>query len=361
MRASFWERTIFWGITRRELAWVGLFYICSLLLYDLSISISEMSWPRGKTINTIFLDYLPQILINYSFKILFTIPLWWLFFKQLRTLPLERKIWLHLLTAPLYVYVSITIFYAIADAFKIGHLRGYGQIWDIYITFLLYIVQFGIFHAYSYHKNLQRQQQLEAALRQATIQAELTALKAQINPHFLYNTFNTISASVPPEQEHTRELLAELADMFRYQLQASKTEFVTVAEEVAFAKKYLDLEKARFGDRLRVHVSVAADAANAQILPMILQPLVENSVKHGISSLIEGGEVRINVFRQNGSIHFEVSDTGVGIKTQHLADGDGIGLKNTRLRLEKMYNTPLQIAQNHPKGTKISFSIKTGA
>ncbi|AEI51924.1 sensor histidine kinase [Runella slithyformis] len=362
MNRPFGQRTAFWGITYRELMWAGVFYLVSVLMYDVALSLSERSWAGGKSLIQVQLEYLPQILINYLFKILLTLPTWWLFFRKLAPRPLERKAWLHLAAAPLHVYLSLRGFYAVADAFGIGHLEGYGQVWDLYISLLFYILQFGIFHAYSYHQNLQRQQKLEAELRQAALQSELAALKAQINPHFLYNTFNTISASVPPELEHTRELLAELADMFRYQLRATKTDFVTVREEVDFAKKYLDLEKARFGDRLRVDIHVAPDAADAKIPPMILQPLVENSVKHGIASLIEGGEVRINVLQKNGALLFEISDTGVGmnhsLKGSSPAESEGIGLKNTQLRLEKMLGAQLRISQNQPRGTKIEFEIK---
>lgn len=347
----------YWGITTQELTWVVTFYIVSLALYDVSITISEMSFSNGRPFLVVWVGYLPQILVNYCFKILFTIPLWWLYFRKLTAWPLERKALLHLLTAPIYIYTTIVCFYAVADALEIPRLRGYGQIWDYYISFLLYVVQFGIFHAYSYHKNLQRQQKLEAELRQAALQSELTALKAQINPHFLYNTFNTISASLPPEQENTRELLAELSDMFRYQLQASKVELVKVSEEVAFAKKYLDLEKARMGSRLHVHISVAEDALQVPIPPMILQPLVENSVKHGIAPLVEGGVVSITVKKNGALLYFEIADTGIGIANKQKSESDGIGLKNTMLRLEKMYNTKLLIEQNLPKGTKISFNI----
>ncbi len=357
MQATFWDRTTFGQITYRELAWVAVFYLVSIVLYDASISISELAYANRSPFGQLFADYLPQIFLNYSFKVAFTIPIWWLYFKKLAHWPLYQKAMLHLLTAPIYIYVSIHLFYFVADAFKIPRLRGYGQIWDYYISFLLYLVQFGIFHAYSYHRNLQRQQQLEAVLRQTTLQAELTALKAQINPHFLYNTFNTISASVPPEQEHTRELLAELSDMFRYQLQASKVELVTVAEEVAFARKYLDLEKARMGERLHINVDVTTDAATAKIPPMILQPLLENSVKHGISPLIEGGEVCLRVFCQNKVLHFEISDTGVGMHQTTTRENEGIGLKNTQLRLEKMYGTAVKISKNEPRGTKIQFQI----
>jgi two-component system, LytTR family, sensor kinase len=361
MNAQFWQRTAFWGISYRELAWVLVFYMVSVVLYDFSISISERAWNPKIPLGQILLSYITQIFLNYFFKIALTLPLWWLFFRRLVHLSLYQKMWLHVFTAPIYVYFSIKSFYWIADLVGIGHLRGYGQIWDYYISFLLYIVQFGIFHAYAYHRHLQRQQKLEAELRQATIQAELTALKAQINPHFLYNTFNTISASVPPEQEHTRELLAELSDMFRYQLQASKVELVTVAEEVAFAKKYLDLEKARMGERLQVQVEMAPEVGDAPILPMILQPLVENSVKHGISPLIEGGVVRIVIAEKNGFIQFEISDTGVGMPPQNTTTDGGIGLKNTQLRLEKMYGTHLTISQNQPRGTRIFFEVKRGA
>jgi len=344
------------NISARELAWIGVFYVVSAILYDVSISISEMAFTNGRPFGQVWVSYLPQIFVNYFFKILFTVPFWWLYFRKLASWPLERKASLHLLTAPIYIYATIVCFYTVADIWNIPRLRGFGQIWDYYISFLLYVVQFGIFHAYSYHKNLQEQQKLEAELRQAALQSELTALKAQINPHFLYNTFNTISASLAPDQENTRELLAELADMFRYQLQASKVELVTVAEEVAFAKKYLDLEKARMGDRLRIHIAIDDKANQALIPPMILQPLVEKSVKHGISPLIEGGEIVIKVKIEYTKLRFEITDTGVGMG-QTKENNEGIGLKNTQLRLEKMYDTALEITKNNPRGTKIRFEI----
>ncbi|MEZ4903001.1 MAG: histidine kinase [Spirosomataceae bacterium] len=349
------NNTVF-NISTRELTWIGVFYVVSAILYDISISISEMSFNNGRPFSEVWVSYLPQIFVNYFFKILFTIPFWWLYFRKLKDWSLEHKAILHLFTAPIYIYITILCFYAVADAMEIPRLRGFGQIWDYYISFLLYVVQFGIFHAYSYHKNLQAQQKLEAELRQATLQSELTALKAQINPHFLYNTFNTISASLPPAQETTRELLAELADMFRYQLQASKVELVTVAEEIAFVQKYLDLEKARMGERLVVNCFVEEEATKALIPPMILQPLVENAIKHGIAPLVEGGEIAISVTKERAMLCFEMADTGVGMNKSK-PNTEGIGLKNTELRLKKMLGAELKITQNTPRGTKINFEI----
>jgi two-component system, LytTR family, sensor kinase len=351
----------FWGITYREWLGVAIMYFVSLVLYDLSISISERGFSQDRSLFQIFLSYLPQNTLFYAIKILFTVPLWWLFFRKLVGWSLTQKVALHFLVAPVYLYVTIAISYAIADYFQIGRLRGYGSIWDIYIGLLLYLLQFGIFHAYSYHKYLQRQQKLESELRELALNSELSALKAQINPHFLYNTFNTISASVPPELEHTRELLAQLADLFRYQLQASKSELAMVSEELDFVKKYLELEQARFEDRLRVSFDVAEEVLDKKMPPMLLQPLVENAVKHGIAPLIEGGDIGLKISLENGFLHFEVSDTGVGYANiptlESTTSANGVGLANTRLRLSKMFGQDISFSENQPRGLRLTFKI----
>lgn len=96
---------------------------------------------------------------------------------------------------------------------------------------------------------------------------------------------------------------------------------------------------------------------NEMIPPMLLQPLVENSIKHGLSSLIEGGKIAIKIFKKNDKLHFEISDTGVGIEDKNSVFEKGIGLTNTKLRLEKMYQSTLNLSDNMPKGLKISFAI----
>ena len=217
-------------------------------------------------------------------------------------------------------------------------------------------MQFGIFHAYAHYRDLQQQRIQEVQLRELAVKSELTALKAQLNPHFLYNVFNTISASVPPQQERTRELLAELADLFRYQLQASRSDEATVRDEIAFVRQYLDLEKARFGDRLRVSFDVDDDTLDCVLPPMLLQPLVENSVRHGVASLIDGGDVRVSIHRKSDQLHVQVADTGVGMNNS-TETGNGVGLTNTRLRLEKMYSAELVITPNLPHGVVVRFAI----
>ncbi|MEL7124217.1 MAG: histidine kinase, partial [Bacteroidota bacterium] len=175
--------------------------------------------------------------------------------------------------------------------------------------------------------------------------------------HFLYNVFNTISASVPPQQEKTREMIAQLSDLFRYQLKASSSELVTLGEELDFVTIYLELEKARFEDRLKIKIDVPENLRKEMIPPMILQPLIENSIKHGISSLIKGGEVSIRIHKLNGVIYFEVADTGVGVEDKTNLFDKGIGLTNTKLRLEKIYGSEMIFSDNQPQGLKIQFAI----
>lgn len=349
------DRTAFWGITYRQLFLVLGLYLLSALLYDGALSISQRPWSE-QSFGRDFLQGGPRILLDYGLKLLVTAPVWYLLFIRLRNHSLARRVLLHVVLLPLFLGAWQGTYYLISDTIGIGRLRDSGQIWDTYIGALFYLVQFGIFHAYAYYRDYQRQQTQEAELRELAVKSELTALKAQLNPHFLYNVFNTISATVPSELEHTRELLADLADLFRYQLQSSKTDLVTVRDEVAFLQKYLDLEKARFGDRLRVVFEVPDAVLETKIPPMLLQPLVENAVRHGIAPLIEGGEVRIRLGQQNGQLHVTVADTGAGMNGKS-ENGSGVGLANTRLRLAKMYGNELVMGANAPHGVRVDFVI----
>ncbi|MEM8583747.1 MAG: histidine kinase [Bacteroidota bacterium] len=265
---------------------------------------------------------------------------------------------LHLIGLPFFIFIAKDVYYFVEDQFEtFYHLNGRGSIWDVYIPGLLYMVQFGIFHAYAYFRDNQKKLLVEGELRQAALKSELNAIKAQLNPHFLYNVFNTINASLPPEQEDTRHMIAKLSDLFRYQLRASRQDLVPLADELEFVENYLDLEKRRFGDRLTVSIQVAKDLRTEPIPPMILQPIVENAVKHGLSGLVEGGELDISIFRKDGKLFFRVSDTGVGVADKSKLLEKGVGLSNTQIRLQKMYQSGLQFNDNQPKGLTVQFAL----
>jgi LytS/YehU family sensor histidine kinase len=159
--------------------------------------------------------------------------------------------------------------------------------------------------------------------------------------------------------EHTRELIAKLADTFRFGLRSSESETVPLREEINFLKTYLELEKQRFGDRLNPVFQIDENLMNVPVPPMLLQPLVENAIKHGVGNSVEPVKVGISVSRVGEGLRFEVSDTGVGCECD--MDGNifekGIGLRNTQLRLEKQFGQSLQVQKNEPQGLIFSFKL----
>jgi two-component system, LytTR family, sensor kinase len=295
--------------------------------------------------------------IDYALKFLLTLPVIWLMFFKLPHIKLSYRLLIHLVTLPLFVLLWQQIYYAVTEAIGMFHLTGLGSTWDLYIPALFYILVFSMLHAYMYFKQVQEQQLLEAELREMALKSELTALKAQLNPHFLYNVFNSINASLSPDQEKTRQMVAELADLFRYQLRASKSELVPLREELEFTRKYLHLEKVRFDDRLHVVIDVDENLLDEQVPPMLLQPLVENAVKHGIAPLIEGGSVMIKIIRKDGRLDFTITDTGQGLIGNKQLLQSGTGVSNTARRLEKMFGTKLEFTDHLPRGLSINFSF----
>lgn len=347
----------FLGIKIEELVIFIVFYLFWAFAYHCAITFNSRAWNEGEVSLFDLSRFMDSVGLDYILKAILTYPFWWLLIRKLKHWNYNKKILLHFILLPTFVIGWQQLYYFTSELVGYGHLQGPASAWDIYIPALFYTLQFGIIHSYNYYLENQQKIRLEGELKTAALKSELSALKAQLNPHFLYNIFNTISASVPPENEKTRHLIAELSDLFRYQLKASQVEKVPLREELGFVNKYLDLEKERFQERLTVEVNVDENLKSEMVPPMLLQPLVENSIKHGLASLIEGGKISISIFKKNDKLHFEIADTGVGIKDKNSVFEQGIGLTNTKLRLEKMYQSTLSLSDNLPQGLKISFTI----
>jgi hypothetical protein len=194
-------------------------------------------------------------------------------------------------------------------------------------------------------------------LREITARAQMRALQAQINPHFLFNTLNTLAALIdsnPAKAEHVTE---DLAEVFRYALDSTRKERVSLDDEVKFLESYLAIEKARFDSRLSYSFDVDPAARTLSIPPMILQPLVENAVRHGIGQKIEGGEVRVRASVTAGRLTLRVEDTGAGFGGERPG---GVGLTNTRDRLRHAYGeaAEFRIEPLEPEGTTIVITLK---
>ncbi|SKB38962.1 two-component system, LytT family, sensor histidine kinase AlgZ [Luteibacter sp. 22Crub2.1] len=170
---------------------------------------------------------------------------------------------------------------------------------------------------------------------QAARDAELRALRYQLQPHFLFNTLNAISALVRDDRKRdATRMIARLGDFLRATLEQSPGHEVTVADEIAFTSTYLDIEKARLGDRLRVNIHTGPDTLDAQVPYLLLQPLVENAIRHGIAPRREGGRIDIRVERDGGTLRVWVDNDRFDGPS---AGGQGVGLANVRARLDALY------------------------
>lgn len=203
----------------------------------------------------------------------------------------------------------------------------------------------------------------EKAWKQQAGREDIQVLKAQIQPHFLFNTLNRISASIPPQQEETRELIAKLADTFRYALQATKEDEVCLGDELHFIQTYLELEKERFADRLQVSIDACQEVRQLKIAPMLLQPLIENAVIHGIAPAVDGGSIHLSCHKQDDKVCIRISNTGKWFTgpVEWLFQGEGVGLRNTALRLEKIYRAQMRIEKNTSGGLTFTFCIPARA
>jgi len=179
----------------------------------------------------------------------------------------------------------------------------------------------------------------EQELVELAATAQLAALRAQINPHFLFNSLNSIAQLIRADPDRAEACVERLAEMFRYVLRYGEKDFVPLAEELEMARAYLDIERARFGDRLRVETHVDPPSLQHLIPNLILQPLVENAVRHGLSRKRGGGTVRIDASLADGCLELSVGDDGLGMPDTALERvyEHGIGLRNLRDRLARLY------------------------
>jgi signal transduction histidine kinase len=196
-------------------------------------------------------------------------------------------------------------------------------------------------------------------LRELAASAQLAALRAQINPHFLFNSLNTIAQLISTDPAKAELCVERLADIFRYMLTRGEAQFVPLADELSIVEAYLEIERARFGDDLIIEERVD-DRARQVLLPgLILQPLVENAVKHGVSRKIGGGRVTIEARLEAGDLRLAVRDTGVGVREGAAVFEDGVGLRNVRDRLLRLYGdgyTP-EVTSRPGQGTTVSLRI----
>ncbi len=195
-----------------------------------------------------------------------------------------------------------------------------------------------IAHAVSYYQTLREREIRTSQLEIQLGRSHLQALKSQLQPHFLFNTLHSISALMLTDVRAADKMMTRLSDLLRLTLENNATQITTLNQELEFVNGYLEIEKIRFEDRLSLVLDIAPDTLDAQVPSLLLQPLVENAVKHGISRQAEGGEIQIISSHDERNLYLKITDTGPGLGDAGTVESkQGLGLRATRERLKTLY------------------------
>jgi len=199
-------------------------------------------------------------------------------------------------------------------------------------------------HAWNYHRRYREREAQATELAARLAQAQLQALRMQLNPHFLFNTLNAISSLMLKDVNSANRMIARLGELLRLALEINHDQEVPLQRELEFLRRYIEIEQIRFGDLLEVRLDVEPATLDAAVPNLILQPVVENAVRHAIEPKTTGGLIELRCLRSNGSLLLQVSDNGLGLNSWKTnADEpssqtrERVGLGNTRQRLQKLY------------------------
>lgn len=287
--------------------------------------------------------------------------------------PIEAFTWaqwrtwgLHLSASVLVAALGLFLAYLISQAMDAGwgpafdpaRLRkGLPRFYRTYFhTNLLFMwAVVAAFHGVRIYRKYQAREVEAARLEARFAEARNLALRMQLQPHFLFNTLNSISALVHSNPDGADDMISRLGDFLRMTLEASPEQMVPLRGELAFIRAYLAIEQVRFQDRLRVELEVPADLQDLRVPSFILQPLVENALKHGLSGRPSGGTLRLRAFRDSDCLVLEVQDDGEGFE----AGREGVGLGNVRARLGLIYKGrhQLDLLGAPGRGTLVSLRL----
>jgi two-component system LytT family sensor kinase len=355
-----------WRDTARRWGWLSLLFTAAGLLSFGYVYLDDLARQRHGTFATRLLE---QSTGAYTFFLLLPI-----IFRTARFYLFERKSWwtripLHLVAA-VVISAAHTSLMAVSRHF-IAPLVGLGAYdygvmrfrypMEFSSDFVTYTVIVALYYAYHRLRMAQAQQLAAAELRTKLAQAQLENLRLQLQPHFLFNTLNTIS-SVMYEDVHAADaMLGDLSELLRLTLRASRSHEIPFAEELEISRLYLELMQRRYEDKLHITYLIEPDTSDSLVPQLILQPLLENSFRHGARSGARAMEISITARHENGSLLVAVADTGAGLGdvTSSQALGCGLGLANIRHRLNQLYGTDqaISIANRAGGGTEVQLRV----
>lgn len=239
-----------------------------------------------------------------------------------------------------------------SQPFMVHFLRGFP--FNIFVYWLLA----GVAHGFTFYRRFRQRDAAAGRLATRLARAELDLLKSQLHPHFLFNTLTAISALMHRDVKAADRMLTRLSDLLRAALDHNAEQEVSLQEELEFLEAYIDIERVRLGERLTVELDVQSNVLDARVPHMILQPLVENAIQHGVATRVAPGRVTLVARGRRGMLDIEVCDDGPGVPPDAPVL-DGVGLANTRARLDQMYGDAYSFEPGNAPGGgfRVSLSI----
>jgi signal transduction histidine kinase len=220
--------------------------------------------------------------------------------------------------------------------FYFGEMFHWTLMRSFYFNLLIYGVIIGASHGFEYYRRYRERELRASELEKLLAQSRLQALQSQLNPHFLFNALNSIGSLMHKDVDAADRMLVRLSELLRLALENVDTQEVPLRDELEFLRRYLEIEQVRFGPRLQVEFDVPDDLLSAHVPNLLLQPLVENAIKHGIAPRRQVGRIQVRAWREDANLNLLVKDNGTG-KPPQSTTGAGLGLANTRARLEHLH------------------------
>ena len=238
-----------------------------------------------------------------------------------------------------FIFELAQLFYSLYVVTPDYYVRGFefepSQLYiNVFISFIVFSLWYGFYYTYLFIERSRKQEIKNLQFEASRNEIELKNLRAQINPHFLFNSLNSIKALVEIDKEGSKAAITKLSNLLRNSIHLSKNRLISLREELEIVKTYLDLEKIRFEDHIRLSFDIDEDSLDCKVPPLMLQTVTENAIKHGLSKLIDGGELLISSRVSNDQLIIKVVNTG---KLDIRDDNHGIGIENTRKRLAIIY------------------------
>jgi two-component system LytT family sensor kinase len=342
-----WTLLVLFFSTRTEVRGEPFVWIPITWAQALKISLAQWSAWGGLAILIIWIDRrLPvqrdalfrRFLFHVPLSVIFTVAYTYLYHANLSVLDAPRD-------------ASLLAGGVLATAWRVIHRN----------TTFFYWVIVGTYIAVDYQNYLKDRLVRTAELERLLADARLNVLRTQLQPHFLFNALNAISAHIESDPRAARLMLERLGDLLRLSLDHIDHQEIGIDQEMAFVERYLQLQAMRFEDRLNVSMTLAPDVHDALVPPFILQPLVENAVHHGAAARSANGTIAVEAWRDNGHIRLAVRDNGPGLPagwSEH--DNQGIGIANTRERLRHLYgeqNQSLEISEEPGGGVRVDLRL----